>query len=637
MLFCGIYRESSKEIPIATISCSISNSEENHAGYVRSTWLLTLVVPGDVVVILLLTMVIFGDIDGCNSCCPDEIDVVLVDIDALNADIDDQIQLADQQWTYPPPDTYSKNWPRFLLRLELFDEASSQLCDRCLNIDLNITLASLHDPKDGCALCQLLSTYLNKDDIKEPEMRLLDSRACVRICAVPGWCRDASLQPGLPGFLKSGSPSYFRLIREWLRLCDNGECSRSGGCCPRPIGAPMPTRLIDVRKHEVGSDTVRLILADEMGQGLRYVALSHCWGKPTKEQKDHWCTTRSNLEARTHGFLVEQLPATFQDAVRVTRELRQPYLWIDSLCIIQGDDKDWETEAKNMETVFRNAYCTIAATSAEDSTKGFLNRPVEQSDLQYVTVPNSSHGRVYVCASLDDFSGDVEKGILNTRAWVLQERALSHRTIHFTKRQTYWECGGGVRCETLTYMRRANFFSLEFPQSLFAKYSNLGLTKETDRPVAIHSLLMALAKAYNTQVIHGIFEVDWRTSLMWQRSQNPMKRISFGSSQPPPSWSWMAYDGQIKYPKIEDIGWTSIDWDRSFMLAWNWENNCHVLKAQVKRLQDCEVKHEGLEHIIQDENGDEVAHLWFDQEKRALIGVCQFATEPGATTVIDSG
>jgi hypothetical protein len=83
----------------------------------------------------------------------------------------------------------------------------------------------------------------------------------------------------------------------------------------------------------------------------------------------------------------------------------------------------------------------------------------------------------------------------------------------------------------------------------------------------------------------------------------------------------MAYDGQIKYPKIEDIGWTSIDWDRSFMLAWNWENNCHVLKAQVKRLQDCEVKHEGLEHIIQDENGDEVAHLWFDQEKRALIGV----------------
>jgi len=147
------------------------------------------------------------------------------------------------------------------------------------------------------------------------------------------------------------------------------------------------------------------------------------------------------------------LPQTFQDAIKVTRELGQRHLWIDSLCIIQGQGGDWETEAKKMETVFRNAYCTIAATSAEDSTKGFLNR-LEESNLQYVTVPKSSHGKVYVCKSIDDFPGDVEEGVLNKRAWVLQERALSRRTIHFTKRQTYWECGGGVRCETLTYMRK---------------------------------------------------------------------------------------------------------------------------------------------------------------------------------------
>jgi len=69
-------------------------------------------------------------------------------------------------------------------------------------------------------------------------------------------------------------------------------------------------------------------------------------------------------------------------------------------------------------------------------------------------VPNSSHGKVYICTSIDDFPGDVEEGLLNKRAWVLQERALLRRTIYFTKRQTYWECGGGVRCETLTYMRK---------------------------------------------------------------------------------------------------------------------------------------------------------------------------------------
>jgi hypothetical protein len=222
----------------------------------------------------------------------------------------------------------------------------------------------------------------------------------------------------------------------------------------------MPTRVIDVGDGQ----TVRLFLTDkdEISQGAHYVALSHCWGKLTKKQTDEWCditgnkegwnTTTSNKEdRRAKGFLVEKLPLTFQDAIRVTRELGQRYLWIDSLCIIQDDLEDWATESKKMEAVFRNAYCTIAATSAEDSTKGFLKRPEEKD----VMLPECSHGKVYIWTPIvDDFDGDVTKGVLNTRAWVLQERALSRRTLHFTKRQAYWECGGGVRCERLTRMEK---------------------------------------------------------------------------------------------------------------------------------------------------------------------------------------
>jgi hypothetical protein len=55
----------------------------------------------------------------------------------------------------------------------------------------------------------------------------------------------------------------------------------------------------------------------------------------------------------------------------------------------------------------------------------------------------------YLCDAIDDFSGDVEQGELNKRGWVFQERALSRRTIYFAEKQTYWECGKGVRCETL--------------------------------------------------------------------------------------------------------------------------------------------------------------------------------------------
>jgi hypothetical protein len=214
----------------------------------------------------------------------------------------------------------------------------------------------------------------------------------------------------------------------------------------------MPTRVIDVGDGY----TARLVstVEENMSEGVQYIALSHCWGLP-KEQTDKWCTTTGNeKDRRTQGFPVKELPQTFQDAISVTRELGQQYLWIDSLCIIQGEGGDWAAEATKMEAVFKNAYCTIAATSAKDSTEGFLNRS-EEKGSQYVIVPKSSRGKVYVCTSIDeDFDSDVMKGVLNKRAWVLQERALSRRTIHFTEGQTYFECGGGIRSETLTHMKK---------------------------------------------------------------------------------------------------------------------------------------------------------------------------------------
>jgi hypothetical protein len=99
-----------------------------------------------------------------------------------------------------------------------------------------------------------------------------------------------------------------------------------------------------------------------------------------------------------------------------------------------------------MEQVFRGAYCTIAATSAKTSEDGFL-APRKRRDC--VRLSTASGGILYVCPTIDDFHKDVELGELNRRGWVLQERVLSRRSIHFTSTQIYWECGVGVHCETL--------------------------------------------------------------------------------------------------------------------------------------------------------------------------------------------
>ncbi|PMD19341.1 heterokaryon incompatibility, partial [Hyaloscypha hepaticicola] len=64
------------------------------------------------------------------------------------------------------------------------------------------------------------------------------------------------------------------------------------------------------------------------------------------------------------------LPKTFQDAVLITRDLGVRYLWIDSLCIIQDSDEDWEQEAARMSEVYANGYVMLAAHGSENCHGG---------------------------------------------------------------------------------------------------------------------------------------------------------------------------------------------------------------------------------------------------------------------------
>lgn len=232
----------------------------------------------------------------------------------------------------------------------------------------------------------------------------------------------------------AGSLTHFSLIREWLQVCnDTHQCYLTDSF--------LPTRVIDLGQAGVPGPIRLYSSAPDDIKG--YVALSHRWGAG-----DDWlkfCLFGSNIKDLHNNIDFDTLPKTFQDAITVTRALKIRYLWIDSLCIIQDDPEDWATEAKLMEDVFSSAYCTIAASSA--TADGFLKpRPPRQ----FVTIPTTSDGHYHICETIDDFRGDVEEGKLNQRGWVLQERALSHRSIHFTSKQAYWECGKGIHSETLS-------------------------------------------------------------------------------------------------------------------------------------------------------------------------------------------
>lgn len=235
------------------------------------------------------------------------------------------------------------------------------------------------------------------------------------------------------------SLEFYELLKQWIGVCDSDH-----GLCKRDEGETliMPTRLIEVSKD------IRLVETMAM-EPPRYVALSHCWGQLQEHEK--FCTYKRNIAQRKAGIELDALPRTFRDAIVVARGLSIDYIWIDSLCIIQDDDDDWRNEASKMGEVFSAAYCTIGASSAKSSVEGFL---ADRNPRSVVQVPSDTPRGIYACIDIDDFHGDVELSPLNSRGWVLQERALSRRTIFFTSTQVYWECGTGIHCETLSRLEK---------------------------------------------------------------------------------------------------------------------------------------------------------------------------------------
>ncbi|TXB97036.1 hypothetical protein FocTR4_00011158 [Fusarium oxysporum f. sp. cubense] len=396
-----------------------------------------------------------------------------------------------------------------------------------------------------------------------------------------------SIQIGLPNLPESGSEQQLQIIRKWLDDCDGNH-----GGCKFKGDVSLPTRLIDVGSR--GSPILRLVeTADRALDDKRYIALSHRWGD-TKEHPP-FCTRFKDPTGRGHDLQSfkmalpqDDVPQTFKDAIDVTRRLGIRYLWIDSLCIVQGEGGDFNTEAKRMEDVFSCAYCVIAASRASNQLEGFIK---ERPKRKFVTIEQGRAPPLYVCEAIDNFGGHILEGALNRRGWVLQERALARRTVYFADAQTYFECGEGVRCETLTKMQNtladllgdARFpekamrtqsrgLKIRYFQALYQQYSQLELSHIQDRPLAIAGLESRLRKAYRLRDDYwakggyGIFHDGpghglFHRSLLWKRSEDePVLDLIDFSRRPEdsmPTWSWMAFKGGIDYldPPFNKVDW----------------------------------------------------------------------------------
>lgn len=389
---------------------------------------------------------------------------------------------------------------------------------------------------------------------------------------------------GLPMTLPSntGSTETWSTIDRWVH-----ECSEQHRCLAQVTTDWYPTRLVE----RISSEKFRVIRSDSglFSPGRGYITLSHRWG-----DRDFVKLTRDKLSDFEDGLPIRLLRKTFQEALVVAWRMNIPFVWIDSLCIIQSGDNgaDWRQESRMMAEVYSNSFCNISADWGDESNGLFFKRtPAFEPPCSLRTqwkIPKTNDGNLddlHVletppdgCPShivLRDFwFENVMESPLNRRGWVLQERLLAPRVLHFSPKQVSWECGQKLAWETaplysvtsphansilhclggygrtrislerlkLDKTRRAVDWS-----SLVERYSGCELTRQSDKLVAIAGIARRLAHVAEDQYVAGLWAKQMPQVLLWE---------AYGTKHsccPPtqyyaPTFSWAAADGKVVMP-----------------------------------------------------------------------------------------
>ena len=343
-----------------------------------------------------------------------------------------------------------------------------------------------------------------------------------------------------------------------------------------------------------------------------YVTLSHCWGKKGNQFSLH----TSNIDDfRATGIPLKELPKTFKDSIDLARRLGSDvkYIWIDSLCIIQGDEADWLHESTQMYQVYRNSYCNLSATAAPDSSHGlYVERDPqllwgEDVDLNTEDLLRAGSKRkasdletvIQRCSIVDPTLWDrkVETAPVNKRAWVLQERLLAPRILHFCEDQIAWECcelsasesaSSGItnlelRSGTIKdRIRLKSLVASEYvPQDsngtevnapyqahenwkrIIERYSLTNLTNAKDKLIALSGIAEQMSTQIDAPYIAGMWNNMYFASQLLWRVETKYKngKFLYPSKRPKeyraPSFSWAAIDAPqqgIRCGETQDPG-----------------------------------------------------------------------------------
>ncbi|KAI1136897.1 HET-domain-containing protein [Hypoxylon sp. FL0543] len=409
---------------------------------------------------------------------------------------------------------------------------------------------------------------------------------------------------GIPRRSWTYADSLFGASARWARNRIS-ECLQSHESCRGLRGDPkfLPSRLINVGAEELGEDVV-LENRSSIPDGSPYVALSYCWG----DCRPECMTTPETLQRNMRRIPWSTLPATFQDAVKFTRSLGVKYIWIDTICIIQGNREDWSYEAGKMFHVYGNAYVTLAALYGDSSASGLRSTSMESLSVKVaegcdgqnrhsIYMRRVSHHLAHPFGDVNARSKDSRTMGLDPllrRAWTYQERMVTPRVLYFDKSEIIFECFSGAACEcgatqddlpSMTTPAKLRFFDevvrvsnnpedeigmatrpgvedagREKQQKIekawrgivLGEYPLLALSFPSDRLPALGAIAKQFQKVRcRENYLAGLWSGSLVTDLLWHCAleplENPPSKSNLHRPYSLPTWSWASLQTGISY------------------------------------------------------------------------------------------
>lgn len=400
------------------------------------------------------------------------------------------------------------------------------------------------------------------------------------------------------------------LIRRWIDYC---EASHGDACKSKSQDIPLSKSFFGV------IDVTEMCLT-KLPSGERYVALSYTWGQGGHHFKTTATNVRDHLKPGGLRKMDIMMPRTIKDAINLVRDLGERFLWVDSICIIQGSDRSWALNSRVMDQVYGNAYLTICAADGDGAGAGLQILNPERSQAERATSEQSNsqnitqYDRNLRLMSTQPAENYIRKSVWNTRGWTFQERLLSPRNLIFTAGRMYFQCRCTARSADIISEDDSAGWSIEFkdspllmlqklstrPLAVYKQALELYMTRQLTQPrdilAAFTGMGNLIGEALGGHLVYGLPSSHFDWALLWEPRDAAVQRPSVGGEKFP-TWSWCGWKGQIMEYKekmlagCEDnlhdwirkrtwITWYIRDANGNLRLVWNGESKTMPKEAE---------------------------------------------------------